>query len=289
MILYLCDALLLRFSGFTSLVGPRLSRRHFPEQCKFHSNVAVGYPRAAFALYAARAIPPYSARRTLSRAPAHSQKRRPVWPLDRDGGSTAKTMEMTPLLISSDEGTEDGEPSGSTWSSRKDKSVANLQRYKSCPQCGHVYGNKMGGKAGGSQCVNMVPVLDAKGSPVLGSDGQPKKQRCPYVFVSIKQTRMIQRAGTSGGASASGHDPSSDHMKARQLKQVFYGTVVNKVRSQAPPPPANPAPCPSLLPVLRSLWPEPGRRLIHAHLGRESPLKARRGHSRVVGGAYVNH
>eukprot|EP00873_Tetraselmis_striata_P038300 jgi/Tetstr1/458564/TSEL_044967.t1 len=44
-------------------------------------------------------------------------------------------------------------------------SCQNLQRFKKCPECGHIYGNKMGGRDGGSQCKTVQPVIEAPVQP----------------------------------------------------------------------------------------------------------------------------
>jgi len=71
-------------------------------------------------------------------------------------------------------------------------SMANLQRLKACPKCGHTYGNKMGGRPGGSQCTTMVPVVDGNGKLLTNEHGQPVLARCPFVFISNARKKGSQ-------------------------------------------------------------------------------------------------
>mmetsp|Transcript_24500 Transcript_24500/g.68143 ORF Transcript_24500/g.68143 Transcript_24500/m.68143 type:complete len:312 (-) Transcript_24500:134-1069(-) len=90
----------------------------------------------------------------------------------------------------------------------------------------------MGGKPGGSRCINTVQVLDAHGDPVLGEDGKPEMQRCWHVFMSTKQTRKTQRGTEVTAKSPVSTEAGDKPFKARQLKQGFYAVVAKAERMQ---------------------------------------------------------
>eukprot|EP00951_Prasinocladus_malaysianus_P029141 scaffold267734_cov42-Prasinocladus_malaysianus.AAC.1 len=82
----------------------------------------------------------------------------------------------------------------------------------------------MGGKAGGSQCIRMLPVYDKNGDPICAADGQELMQRCPYVFVSVKQSKLLKKTDSKHKKPSqfSGSVDLKPVQKVRQLKQGFY-------------------------------------------------------------------
>jgi len=90
-------------------------------------------------------------------------------------------------------------------------SCQNLQRFKKCPECGHIYGNKMGGRDGGSQCKTVQPVIGPDGKPLLSEDGRPVVQRCSYIFVSNAKRKSIRKCiAAEAGAALQPLDSSAE-------------------------------------------------------------------------------
>lgn len=99
-------------------------------------------------------------------------------------------------------------------------SMANLQRLKACPKCGHTYGNKMGGRPGGSQCTTMVPVVDGNGKLLTNEHGQPVLARCPFVFISNARKKGSQDPVTTQTIEKQEQPQPTDNARQHGEEQV---------------------------------------------------------------------
>eukprot|EP00951_Prasinocladus_malaysianus_P017323 scaffold136362_cov46-Prasinocladus_malaysianus.AAC.3 len=81
----------------------------------------------------------------------------------------------------------------------------------------------MGGKAGGTQCINMVEARDKDGNVIYDGNGKPILSQCPYVFMSTKQSMVVKRKMESSQqeSTMSMWRPKKIH----QLQQAFYGEI----------------------------------------------------------------
>uniref|UniRef100_A0A061SJ27 Uncharacterized protein n=1 Tax=Tetraselmis sp. GSL018 TaxID=582737 RepID=A0A061SJ27_9CHLO len=129
---------------------------------------------------------------------------------------------------------------------RREKSIANLQQHKSCPLCGQVYGNKMGGKPGGSQCIRLVPVTNDKGIAVCDEEGNPILQRCPYVFRSNKQKH---REFLGSAYSPTIKDSTSQQPKKLQKLESSFSASLKKVYARLVYPACTSGKCKEKQPV----------------------------------------